>query len=83
MNTLFPRTQVEGLSLSCMIIGSNWLAGWSFSWATIRDCNMVTVGCFNADEVYEDIEISLAALEHRRVNIEKRSSPNQKQDAFG
>ena len=24
-----PRTQVEGISLSRMIIGTNWLAGWS------------------------------------------------------
>ena len=43
----------------------------------------MTVGCFNAQEAREDIEISLAALEHRRVNLEKRSSPNVKQDAFG
>lgn len=57
--------------------------GLNFSWATIRDCDMVTVGCFNAEEAREDIEISLAALEHRKVNIGKRSSPNRKQDAFG
>ncbi len=57
--------------------------GLNFSWATIRDCDMVTVGCFNQREAEEDIEISLAALEHRRVNLEKRNSPNQKQDAFG
>ena len=44
---------------------------------------MVTVGCFNENEAREDIEISLAALERRRANIEKRSSPNAKQDAFG
>ena len=57
--------------------------GLNFSWATIRDCDMVTVGCFNENEAREDIEISLAALEHRRANIEKRSSPNTNQDAFG
>ena len=28
-------------------------------------CDMVTVGAFSADEVHEDVEISLAALEHR------------------
>ena len=38
---------------------------------------------FNEREAAEDIEISLAALEHRAVNIAKRSSPNMKQDAFG
>ena len=57
--------------------------GLNFSWATIRDCDMVTVGCFDENEAREDIEISLAALERRRANIEKRSSPNAKQDAFG
>ena len=57
--------------------------GLNFSWATIRDCDMVTVGCFNEKEAAEDIEISMAALEHRAVNITKRSSPNMKQDAFG
>ena len=57
--------------------------GLNFSWATIRDCDMVTVGCFNENEAREDIEISMAALEHRRVKLEKRDSPNQGQAAFG
>jgi len=57
--------------------------GLNFSWNTIRDCDMVTVGAFTADEVHEDVEISLAALEHRFPDLEKRSSPNQHQAAFG
>ena len=57
--------------------------GLNFSWNTIRDCDMVTVGCTHSDEAAEDIEISRAALEHRFPNIEKRASPNQNQDAFG
>lgn len=57
--------------------------GLNFSWATIRDCDMVTVGCFQESEAREDIEISLAALEARAARIEKRSSPNVHQDAFG
>lgn len=57
--------------------------GLNFSWATIRDCDMVTVGCYNAREAQEDIEISRAALEVRSARIEKRSSPNQNQAAFG
>ena len=44
---------------------------------------MITVGCYNEREAAEDIEISRAALEHRAANLAKRSSPNQKQDAFG
>ena len=55
----------------------------NFSWATIRDCDMVTVGCFNEREAAEDIEISMAALEHRRADLARRASPNEKQSAFG
>ena len=57
--------------------------GLNFSWNTIRDCDMVTVGCTSPEEAAEDIEISMAALEHRFPDIGKRASPNQNQDAFG
>lgn len=57
--------------------------GFNFSWNTIRDCDMVTVGAFSADEVHEDVEISLAALERRFPDMEKRSSPVNNQAAFG
>lgn len=57
--------------------------GLNFSWNTIRPCDMITVGCNNADEVYEDIEISLAAIERRMPDIEKRSSINAEQAVFG
>lgn len=53
--------------------------GLNFSWATIRDCDMVTVGCFNEREAKEDIEISLAALERRGVNLAARNSPAKNQ----
>ncbi len=57
--------------------------GLTFSWNAIREKDMVTVGAFSAAEAEEDIEISLAAIEHRFPNLEKRSSPNQDQAAFG
>ena len=57
--------------------------GLNFVWNTIRDCDMVTVGCFHPEEAEEDIEISMAALERRFPEIGKRASPNVKQDAFG
>ena len=38
---------------------------------------MVTVGCFTVEEAKEDIEISLAALEHRPPDLEGRASPNK------
>ncbi|MDR2648212.1 MAG: hypothetical protein LBB94_00610 [Clostridiales bacterium] len=57
--------------------------GLNFVWHTIRPCDMVTVGCFTPDEAREDIEISLAAMEGRFPDLERRSSPNNEQDAFG
>ena len=57
--------------------------GLTFSWNAIREKDMVTVGAFSAQEAEEDIEISLAAIEHRFPDLEKRSSPNQNQAAFG
>ena len=49
--------------------------GLTFSWNAIRDCDMVTVGTNSAREAAEDIEISMAALEHRFPDLEARSSP--------
>ena len=57
--------------------------GLTFSWNAIREKDMVTVGAFDPQEAEEDIEISLAAIEHRFPDLEKRSSPNQDQAAFG
>lgn len=56
--------------------------GLNFSFATLRDCDMVTVGCLNEDEVREDIEIARAALERRVPTLAARSSPNVKQDVL-
>ncbi|MDL2234197.1 hypothetical protein LJC63_11560 [Ruminococcaceae bacterium OttesenSCG-928-L11] len=53
--------------------------GLNFVWNTIRPQDMVTMGCFTPAEVHEDVEISLAALEHRFPDLERRSSPNQNQ----
>jgi len=49
--------------------------GLTFNWTVIRPIDLVTVGCFSPEEVEEDIEISLAAIEHRLPNLEARSSP--------
>ena len=57
--------------------------GLTFSWNAIREKDMVTVGAFSANEAEEDIEISLAAIERRFPNLEKRASPVQNQAAFG
>jgi hypothetical protein len=57
--------------------------GLNFAWATLRDCDMVTVGCYSAQEALEDIEISRAFFERRSPGVAKRQSPNQSQAAFG
>lgn len=49
--------------------------GLTFNYSTIRPCDMVTVGAFTPSEVHEDVEIALAAIDHRRATLGKRSSP--------
>ncbi len=49
--------------------------GLNFNWATIRECDMITLGASTAAEVHEDVEISLAHFERRAANLSARSSP--------
>lgn len=49
--------------------------GLTFNYSTIRPCDMVTVGAFTPDEVHADVEIAMAAIEHRRAVLGQRSSP--------
>lgn len=51
--------------------------GLTFSWHTIRPCDMIAIGCLTPEEAREDIEISLAALESRPPMLEGRGSPNK------
>ncbi len=51
--------------------------GITFSFSTIRPCDMVAIGAFTPAEVHEDVEIALAAIEHRYPNMETRNSPNK------
>ena len=51
--------------------------GLTFSYATLRPCDMVTVGCYTPAEAAEDIEIGLAAIERRQPDIGGRNSPNK------
>jgi hypothetical protein len=57
--------------------------GISFSYATLREQDMVTVGCLTPEEAHEDVEIGLAAIERRRPNLAGRSSPAKTQAAHG
>jgi hypothetical protein len=46
------------------------LVGLAFSWATIRDQDMVTIGCSTPDEAREVIDISLAQLSRQASTVE-------------
>jgi len=48
--------------------------GLTFAFSTIRQSDMVTVGCFTPQEVREDVEIARAALERRPPYIARRGS---------
>ena len=46
------------------------LVGLAFSWATLRDIDMICVGCFTADEAREVVDISFSQLERRASTVE-------------
>ena len=46
------------------------LVGLAFNWATIRDQDMVIIGCFTPDEAREVIDISLSQLNRTSPNVE-------------
>ena len=51
--------------------------GITFSYASLRPQDMVTIGAHTPKEVHEDVEIALAAIERRFPDMEKRHSPVQ------
>lgn len=58
--------------------------GINFSLATLRDCDMITVGAFTSDEAHEDAQIALAAIEGRFPDVVgHRASPAQTQSILG
>ena len=54
----FPRTDVEGLSLSRMIIGTNWFFGWSH---TSRAKDVQIKSTMTTDKIASVIEVFLDA----------------------
>ena len=49
--------------------------GLNFVYNTIREQDMVSIGCYDTKEVYEDIEYARAAIERRLPDVESRNSP--------
>jgi hypothetical protein len=48
--------------------------GLTFAFATIRECDMVTVGCLTPREARENVEIGMAALQRRPPRLAGRGS---------
>lgn len=49
--------------------------GLNFAYNTIREQDMVCIGCYDAEEAIEDMEYARAAIERRLPDIRPRSSP--------
>ena len=78
VRSIIEKAKKPVMSIKAMAAGRvSPYVGLSFSYATLRPCDMVTVGAFTPWEVHEDVEIAMAALEHRFPNLECRSSPNK------
>ena len=50
----------------------NPFVGLTFAWNTLRQQDMVAVGCMTAEEAHEAVEYSFAAIEHRPPVLEGR-----------
>lgn len=84
VNHIIHKAKKPVMTIKPMAAGRTTpFVGLNFAWNTIREQDMVTVGCTNVEEALEDIEYSRAAIERRRPQIGKRTSPNMNQDAFG
>ena len=46
------------------------LVGLAFNWATLREQDMVCVGCLTPDEARECIDISLSQLSRQKPTVE-------------
>ena len=84
VNSVIRNAKKPVMTIKSMAAGRvTPFVGLNFSWATLRDCDMVTVGCFSEREAAEDIEISMAALERRLPEISGRASPAKQQAVLG
>ena len=76
VNSVIWNAKKPVMSIKSMAAGRcTPFVGLSFSYATLRPCDMVTLGAFTPDEVHEDVEIAMATIEHRHPLLGRRSSP--------
>ena len=57
----------------------NPFVGLTFVWNTIRDTDMVAIGCMTPKEVHEAVEYSFAAIEGRPPVVEGRRYQYEKE----
>jgi hypothetical protein len=50
------------------------LVGLAFCWATIRDQDMITIGCLTPDEAREVIDISLSQLSRTAPSVDLQTT---------
>ena len=50
------------------------LVGMAYSWATIRDQDMIAIGCFSPQEAQEIIDISVSQLNRSASNVELQTT---------
>lgn len=76
VNRIIWNAKKPVMSIKSMAAGRcTPFVGLTFSYATLRPCDMVTLGAFTPDEVHEDVEIAMAAIEHRHPTLSQRNSP--------
>ena len=69
---VIERAKKPVMSIKSMAAGRvSPYVGLTFSFDTLRPCDMVTVGAFTPAEVHEDVEIAMAALERRFPEIKR------------
>lgn len=76
VNSVIWKAKKPVMTIKSMAAGRcTPFVGLSFSFSTLRPCDMVTLGAFTPTEVHEDVEIAMATIEHRHPMLGKRSSP--------
>jgi len=66
VNKIIWKAKKPVLTIKPMAAGHlNPFVGLTFSWNTLRPCDLVAVGCMTPEEVHETVEYSLAAIERR------------------
>jgi hypothetical protein len=79
LHRIFLKAKKPVLTIKPLAAGKlHPLAGLTYVWNSIRECDMVTIGVLSSYEAEEVIEISLALLEGREPNMELQFTRSKK-----